>query len=296
MMHHIVYTVDNSVFEPLLRSMQSLALHLSKPDQCTINLIVPRADFPKASSLVARFRSAVGHCRAPAVELHEVRPLPFQADYPDRTDLKGHTVAFARLFLPEYLPDVGRAIYIDADTLIMGDLMPLLDVHMEHPLAAVSEGTSFADLWGKWYADLYTQVPDARDRSIFNDGVLVLDLDRWRAEGIVNDLKQWVQSAGASIDDQLPLNLEFQVKKGFDVLDHEWNDFRVRSTGWPNFGWSDELSPDDPISHAKIIHWTGPKPWNTHFREQWMQQYRYLWEPAGFNSTKTNCSPARSTT
>mmetsp|Transcript_99982 Transcript_99982/g.158253 ORF Transcript_99982/g.158253 Transcript_99982/m.158253 type:complete len:374 (-) Transcript_99982:166-1287(-) len=289
--HNVVYTVDSAVFDALLRSMQSLALHSLKPEQDLIHLIVPKKDLAKASDLSRCFNSSLSHAlrHVPQVIIHEAHQASFSTDYKDRSDLRGHASAFTRLFLPEYLPDVRRVVYIDADTLVMGDLTPLFEMPMQHALAAVREATTFQDLWGKWYPDLEKQVPDAKQHSIFNDGVMILDLEQWREQDIVQDLTNWALQSSASVDDQLLLNLEFQVAKNFDELPEEWNDFRIRTTGWPDYGWSDDLAPEDPISHAKIIHWTGPKPWNMEFREQWLKQYHHLWQPANVSITNLGC-------
>lgn len=292
--NHVVYTADSTVFGALLRSMESLSVHLSAPENCTIHLIVPQVDHEKALSLAQCFRQrlqAAGHL--PEVVIHDVRPTPIAAAYPDRTDLQGHAAAYARLFLPEYLPNVSRVVYLDSDTLLRGDLTPLFEMPLTHALAAVEEGTSFNDLWAKWYPGLTQYVRDPKG-SIFNDGVLILDIQRWRAENITGDIQNWAVNAGAAVDDQLLLNLEFQVSKDFDRLPHQWNDFRVRPTGWPDHGWSDEMAPEDWLSNAQVLHWTGPKPWNSDdgsSKQQWMQQYRNLWEVPGSNVT-TTCDAA----
>merc|ERR1719265_754884 len=54
--HHVVYTADAKVFDALLRSMQSLSIHLSAPERCRIHIIVPQADREQAARLVQCFR------------------------------------------------------------------------------------------------------------------------------------------------------------------------------------------------------------------------------------------------
>eukprot|EP00929_Paragymnodinium_shiwhaense_P094470 TRINITY_DN5504_c0_g1_i1.p1 TRINITY_DN5504_c0_g1~~TRINITY_DN5504_c0_g1_i1.p1 ORF type:complete len:394 (+),score=75.30 TRINITY_DN5504_c0_g1_i1:126-1307(+) len=294
---HVVYTADATVFGALARSMQSLALHLEDPTAYVIDLIVPEDEVGKAEKLAACFSAAwwqgpkKDRRATPRINVRKVQPMPFRPDYRDRVDLQGHATAFARLFLADQLVDVDRALYLDTDTLIAGDVAPLFEWNLTQPLAAVEEGTSFADTWAKWYSNLAQLVPDPHARSIFNDGVLVFDLQRWRRENITSDLQRWAADVGARVDDQFFFNLEFQVKKGFDVLPHEWNDYRVRSTGWPEFGWSDELTPDDPLSHAKIMHWTGPKPWALQDKERWLRTYRSLWQGEAADA-ETSCDTA----
>eukprot|EP00418_Pyrodinium_bahamense_P010611 CAMPEP_0179102750 /NCGR_PEP_ID=MMETSP0796-20121207/47572_1 /TAXON_ID=73915 /ORGANISM="Pyrodinium bahamense, Strain pbaha01" /LENGTH=349 /DNA_ID=CAMNT_0020800633 /DNA_START=76 /DNA_END=1125 /DNA_ORIENTATION=- len=280
---HLVYTADLAVFPALLRSMQSVALHTAAPESYVIHMIVPEADAHRASSLAACFsqrlrQESPGH--VPQVLVHKELPMPFKVGYQDRQDLRGHSSAFARLFVADYLPNATRAVYLDTDTLVMGDLAPLFGLKLGSALAAVEEGTSFQQLWGKWNSGLARLVPN-QSWTIFNDGVLVLDLLRWRADNITGDLAAWAAQAGASMDDQLLLNLEFQQTRGFDRLSSEWNYYRVRPTGWPKFGWSGELPPEHELCRARILHWTGPKPWALQHRGQWIEQYRHLWELPG---------------
>lgn len=283
--HHIAYTADAGVFEALSRSMFSVGKHFSAGEAFLIHLIVPEQDMPKASRLAECFQTAMEqrrNCSSPFVKIQKARHMPLRVDYQDRPDLQGHAVAFARLFMPDYLPDVSRVLYLDADTLARGDLSPLFRLPLDSPLAAVEEGMSFEQSWAQWYPDITELVPNAKRRAIFNDGVMVLDLERWRAENVTDDLRRWASRSGVSVDDQLLLNLEFQVTKSFTRLPHEWNDLRVRPTGWPDFGWADDLRPEDELSHAQLLHWTGPKPWNIKgMREPWIQQYRELWELPG---------------
>mmetsp|Transcript_65428 Transcript_65428/g.175963 ORF Transcript_65428/g.175963 Transcript_65428/m.175963 type:complete len:346 (-) Transcript_65428:123-1160(-) len=283
---HVVYTADATVFSALLRSMQSLALHVALPGSYTIHLIVPERDLEQASQLSRCFHKALGRgehgaADVPRVLIHKELPMSFVADYRDRQDLKGHASAFARLFLAQTLPDVGRVLYMDSDTLVMGDLTDLFKLKLTSAVAAVQEGTSFYQLWGKWYPALAQVVPD-QSRSIFNDGVMVVDLQRWRSDNITSEFAAWVTKAGAVVHDQLLLNLEFQQSRTFDPLPAEYNYFRVRPTGWPNFGWSGELPPDHPLCQAKILHWTGAKPWNLEQQKlQWIEEYHHLWEAPG---------------
>jgi len=212
--------------------------------------------------------------------------MSFTPNYRNRHDLQGHAdVTFARCFIPEYLQNVSRAVYLDTDTLFMGDIAPLFEMQLQTPLAAVPEQTSFKQLYGKWLSNLAEDVPPT-DQSIFNDGVMVLDLDKWRADNITSDLQDLAQSE-EPVDEQLLLNLEFQVRKTFDPLPAEWNIFRVRSVGWPDLGWSDDLPPDSEILQARILHWTGAKPWNMNHKQQWIEQYQHLWEAPGADSGAT---------
>jgi len=288
--HHIVYTADSAVFGALTRSMLSVGKHFSADEDFQMHLLVPDKDIPEATTLVACFQQAMSQWRnssVPVVKLQVVGDLPVQVAYQDRPDLKDHAAASsARLFLPEHLPEVDKVLYLDADTISRGDLAPLFATPMDGALAAVEEGMTFDETWAKWYPDVTKLVSNAKRRTIFNDGVLLLDLQRWRAERVGEDLQQWASRAGARVDDQLLLNLEFQVTKSFTRLPAQWNDLRVRPTGWPKYGWADDLQPEDELSNAMVLHWTGPKPWNIEaMHDRWMKQYQELWTLPGVSAS-----------
>jgi hypothetical protein len=109
---------------------------------------------------------------------------------PDRLDglppLGSHlsTATYLRLFMPEMLNGRDRAIYLDADTLVLSDLSELWDVGLQHhPIAAVQEAyvpyVSSDNGLMNW-RELGFE-PDAK---YFNAGVMVLDLARWREENL----------------------------------------------------------------------------------------------------------------
>lgn len=278
-LHHVMYTADVAVFPALLRSMRSLVLHVRSRDRYVLHLVVPSTDLPQAQRFVNCFRQAVGTSSGmPQVELHEERRPPFAVEYRDRPDLQGHGAAFARLAVAEYLPNVSRVVYLDSDTLVVGDLAELFELPLHSALAAVPEGSSFRQLWGKWSDALKPWVRDL-DQRIFNDGVMLVDVERWRKQHLTEKLGSWAARVGAASDDQLLLNIEFQKSGAIDELPAKWNYFRVRPTGWPMYGWSGELPPDHVLCQARVLHWTGPKPWNIpSMSSLWMQKYRHLWE------------------
>lgn len=279
---HVAYTVDSTVFDAVLRSMLTLGHH-SVTSNLTIHLLVPPSDALAAEGLVRCFQQrllgARPEARVPRVEIVQMWDMPFHVDYPYNKGLMGHHAAFGRLWLQEYLPEVARVVYLDTDTLIKGDLSPLFARALLHPLAASMDVISIGRMYGYFAPKVVEHLP--ADPIIFNSGVLVLDLARWRAENISASLAKWADElVGATSSDQLMLNLEFQARRGgFDVLPREWNTFRVSKTGWPDQGWCSEPS------QAKLLHWTDqPKPWASDNKSRWLQVYRHLWSPTGFAS------------
>ena len=81
--------------------------------------------------------------------------------------------AYSRLFIPSLLEnDADRAIYIDGDTIIAGDLQPLTELDLQGKPFAIGY-----DCLHNSYKKLIDVPPSA---PYFNSGVLVMDLREWR--------------------------------------------------------------------------------------------------------------------
>ncbi len=94
------------------------------------------------------------------------------------TDLEGLKIgywskyAWYRIFIPQVLGDVDRILYLDADTLVVGNLSPL----QEYDLTGKSIGAVTEDLFLGHLPSLNID----SNRPYYCDGVLLMNLDYWR--------------------------------------------------------------------------------------------------------------------
>jgi lipopolysaccharide biosynthesis glycosyltransferase len=128
-------------------------------------------------------------------------------------------MTYARLLIPHVLPDsVSRALYLDADLLVLDDLGPLWETDLEQ--AVVGAVLDDLDQRIKAGAAGLEGVPRVRD--YFNAGVLLIDLDRWREERISeNALEYLVKNPRALFWDQDALNVVCDGR--WKKLDSRWN-------------------------------------------------------------------------
>ena len=99
-----------------------------------------------------------------------------------------------RLLMPELLPNADRAIYLDSDTLILGDLLELWchDLNGKHVgMTRLPGVSSVAGHYGMKHYDKYGLAPAT---PYFASGVLVADLARWRADGSVKKLMTFLEN------------------------------------------------------------------------------------------------------
>mmetsp|Transcript_62507 Transcript_62507/g.201603 ORF Transcript_62507/g.201603 Transcript_62507/m.201603 type:complete len:357 (+) Transcript_62507:102-1172(+) len=265
---HVAYAGEAAFFPGLLHSMLSVARHLEAPEECTMHLVLAKADVAHAENLVGCFRKELASSPSiPTVSLHELRAAPFNASSFAKANLDlnrrmANPFTFVRFYLHEYLPAAPRAIWLDMDTIVKADIAPLYRVHMRHPLAAAR---STVPLWSMFWWRFH--VWHARgfftaDSPTFNAGVLVLDLERWRSEGIERSLENWLKVTRGTLSDQAALILEFQGR--FDLLDWRWNMYQFNP-----------LMSKNCADEAHVLHYAGEeKPWNSK-RRPYRQFFKY---------------------
>ncbi|MEZ5955159.1 MAG: glycosyltransferase family 8 protein [Hyphomonas sp.] len=182
--------------------------------------------------------------------------------------------AFYRLSIPEFAPaDAQRAIYVDSDIVVLGDIRELWKTELNaHPIAAVydigMDSEAFARKWG---------LPPAR-LNYFNSGVLVLDLAKIRSDQAFDPAYNIIESRweDAEYMDQCVLNAMFW--NNWQRLDPIWNFQRnmiIPKPGQPLYAEPEDL----PVNRRpKLIHYTEQnKPWSVdaYHPLTWMY-YRYL--------------------
>eukprot|EP00747_Dinoflagellata_sp_TGD_P023887 gnl/TRDRNA2_/TRDRNA2_130154_c1_seq1.p1 gnl/TRDRNA2_/TRDRNA2_130154_c1~~gnl/TRDRNA2_/TRDRNA2_130154_c1_seq1.p1 ORF type:complete len:654 (+),score=109.61 gnl/TRDRNA2_/TRDRNA2_130154_c1_seq1:159-1964(+) len=191
---------------------------------------------------------------------------------PSRAKRLQKTTNFARFFLADILPDLKKAIWLDCDVLIQKDMRPLWEslpstsaaaaATTERPLMAAfvehvplgrfyfSERT-VASLWQQRYG----KTLDTSAVS-FNDGAIVLDLERWRELGVKDEVRWWMQQHRAAD----PALWKFGTQPIMLLLGYgRWLQLPIE---WymGDLGFKDMGKPAE--KEAVVLHFDGEhKPW-----------------------------------
>jgi len=240
-MVHVAYATEQRFFPSLLISMVSLSRHLPNASQCTIHLVLYEVDNASALRLLECFESALGTVpQMPGVVIHPYRfdPMVFAVRRYARQrqhHVTAKPITWARLRLHEYLPTVPRVLYLDTDTVVKSDVGRLYRMHMEYGLAAVLDSRLERS---KAVPDIISDLEATSDcgrrgeinisyATYFCSGVMLLDLDRWKADRLGTVLEQWTRrvpthrSLRAHWHDQDLLNVAFHGR--VHILDWRWN-------------------------------------------------------------------------
>lgn len=206
----------------------------------------------------------------PRLEIQWEHPNPEPlADAP----VYGHVTlpSYFRMLLPEIL-DSEKVIYLDTDTLVRRDLTDLWNVPMEDcPLQAAQDVAApwiNAEVSSDYFEDTlpylaaikpvanYEALGIQSDLPYFNAGVITMNLDLWRKEGIVDQVIGYLNTYKEHVLwwDQYSLNAVLAGR--WKQLDHRWNQGTLIYE-YPSW----KLSPVD----KKTFHNLRTDPWIVHF-------------------------------
>ena len=186
---------------------------------------------------------------------------------------------FSRLFVGYVLPpECEKFIYLDCDMIILADVARLHDETTQGTtLYAVRDlGSPWASSGDGIYNHQELNIP--ADAPMFNAGVLVVDLKRWREENVATQVIDYaIRHAGKSFNDQTALNVA--VYGNWTRLDPRWNQCHEgllfensRALGISHDDWLRSCE------HPYIMHFSGlTKPWQGRdWKPRYVRFFEYL--------------------
>lgn len=181
--------------------------------------------------------------------------------------------AWYRVLLPDLLGQLDRVLYVDADALITSSLQPLWETDLHGSLVGAVTNPLFANMVPRLQSDL--GLPDGR--SYFNSGVLLMDLDAWRAQGTTEAVLDFAsRHPGLIWPDQDALNGVLHASR--HRLHPRWNAmpglWELPRRYMP---YSDQEMAE-AASDPAIVHFVGPhKPWHYRSKHPYRAEFfRYL--------------------
>jgi lipopolysaccharide biosynthesis glycosyltransferase len=160
---------------------------------------------------------------------------------------------YIRFWIADLFKDYGRALYLDPDIIVLGGIAEIWDTKLQgRAIAAVPIPGSVKPAYhGMPAGSLY-----------FNAGVMLFDLDVWRARGYRDVCLEFLRkNPGKATDgDQDILNI--CLMNDWVPLPFKWNVISPFYYAWYDMG----LAPaeiDEVRRDARIIHFNGAsKPWS----------------------------------
>lgn len=158
--------------------------------------------------------------------------------------------AYYRILIPYLLPEVERVIYVDYDTLVIGNLTDLYNTNLHGNFLGVVRdlGVVIKNDWSKALLGMLYQ-------NYFNSGVLLMDLTAFRKYGLSWLLHQFIVASTPFfvLEDQDALNLFFKDAVEYVGIENNYVT-KLFANG--------EVEEKRQLEKIKILHYLGPeKPW-----------------------------------
>ncbi len=176
--------------------------------------------------------------------------------------------AYYRMFAPSIFTSYERIIYLDSDVVVLGDLAELFRCNLAGRLLAGCRDISLrmeARLHPAFAVYLQEKLGLDSGDDYINSGVLLLDLDRIRQEGLDKKLfanARTIENPHYHDQDIINATMKGRVK----ILGYEWNccdAVLIDSDGLTDHTYLDADSQTyvrSALDNIKIYHYTGHKP------------------------------------
>lgn len=193
---------------------------------------------------------------------------------------------YARIFIPELMPDEKRVVYLDGDTLVNGRIDEMLATPMNGK--ALAFGIDCVPHSFK----KYIKVPE--NQPYFNSGVMVIDIKSWRekncTERFLDELEHPKGPVVLGDQDIYPRAFPEEIA----LLHPKWNFIShfflfsyngvKRVVGGPGNILFTEKEYEEAQRDPRIFHFLGNtlgRPWYTSSRHPMRQEYRKIADEAG---------------
>jgi lipopolysaccharide biosynthesis glycosyltransferase len=256
---HIAIAFDQNYLTPFEALLSSLLIN-NATHVCHLHFIATGiTDYQKAA--IER-RIASQSWKATFYEISDQRIEQF-------TISKSWTkAAYYRLYFPHLIPaSTKRIIYLDTDTLVIGDLSELYSINMEgFPVAAVYDN----------YVQQQPLIGINEQGNYFNSGVLLIDIPMWRGQHISEKAIDYLLQFPDRIlfVDQCALNAV--LINNWKRLDSRYN---LIYTYLPL-----EISKGELLRFVRdkvVVHFTLQRPWNMLCKNRLRSLYFYYLKKAG---------------
>ncbi|KAF4753337.1 hypothetical protein FOZ63_014804, partial [Perkinsus olseni] len=293
---HVVYACDKEQMEALKASVASLISNTPESRTLHIHLLVGSTSDHRNIAEVMGIPSALDSVTlrgGARISLLLVESQTMMISNVDEAIVKerGNIRAvenYARFYLDRILPLDSLdtvVVYLDADTIVIGDVAEVASALLGSGGAAVALAQRNQPTAMEAFLepdkrcldlDVKERIGNLRSKTAYNAGVMGIHLGRWKSSRVKDRVEQWISWhnkcriwKGGS---QPPLLLALYdlttdqpgAKQVMVELPSEWN--------FANLGWKTDFAATE-LAGQKVLHWNGPKkPWlqNGLYVEAWL--------------------------
>lgn len=212
---NVIYTCDDRFLDYLAVSIDSLIEAMDQAERGRLAIYVVQINF---SADQKNWLAKVVAQRSAEVKLHFYDYI--LANRFGKCAYKPIEIVTLVYYLPLFFPTLERAIFIDADTLLVEDIGELwridLDGHWIATTPCVFDQESL-HIYNKSTQGHFWSVEQT-----LNAGIMVLDFQQMRNLGVTKILDEWTErhQESISLPEQEAIAFNFPTRK---IIDHKWN-------------------------------------------------------------------------
>ena len=267
---NIAYMVDNNYVPYMITSMHSAIKNKNK--ESVYNFYIIAENF--SSENIEKIKKI----KENNVNIEIIPARQKTLDYSHLGRFASFKIAMQKIFIPDYLGDVDKVLYLDADTLIQKDLNKIYSTNMGGAyIGATKDGLMYQ------FPEHITEIGLDWRKFYFNSGVMLLNLKDMRKDAIIEKSITYFNTHYEVFGDQDILNVvvndkvipisyryncnsTFFEEKDAEFLSNFYNE-KVYQTSRENY------------DNAVILHFAGHKPWtewytHSYLKPLWCEYYK----------------------
>lgn len=257
---HVVLAADNNFAMPMAVTIQSILDNSSTHTHYFIHIL--DGGIAKKSRLKILNSLASERCQINWIDAKQIEKKLSALALPIKSCFS--IVTYFRFMLADVLPNsISRVIYLDSDVVVLNDLETLWNTELdEFALAAVIDPTIHT-IGKATHLEQLELTQHDRLLPYFNAGVILINLDLWRKEKIVEQLLSIAEKHKASLlfQDQDVLNIV--LRERWLPLSPIWNQtpYLFDEESAKNASYPAEQIEDARTVPAIVHFAANPKPW-----------------------------------
>ena len=267
---NIAYMVDNNYVPYMITSMHSAIKNKNKESVYNFYII--------AENFSSENIDKIKKIKENNVNIEIIPARQKTLDYSHLGRFASFKIAMQKIFIPDYLENIDKVLYLDADTLVQKDLNKIYSTNMgDAYIGATKDGLMYQ------FPEHITEIGLDWRKFYFNSGVMLLNLKDMRKDAIIEKSITYFNTHYEVFGDQDILNVvvndkvipisyryncnsTFFEEKDAEFLSNFYNE-KVYQTSRENY------------DNAVILHFAGHKPWtewytHSYLKPLWYEYYK----------------------
>ena len=253
---HLTYMADKKYFPYMMVSIHSALINKNKDTSYHVHILANDFTPDDIKKLKAMEQEDL------QISVYQTKELNLNSAHLGR--FASFAPALQKLFIAQYLQNIDKTLYLDADTIVQKDLSAVYQTNLnKNYIAAVKDGLMYQ------YPEHIAELGLLWRNFYFNSGVMLLNLKEIRENNIINRAKTYFNTHYEIFGDQdilnvvvgkkvLPLSYVYNVNSTF---------FEEKTAVFLSEFYQEKIpsTPKEVYDKAAILHFAGHKPWTPYF-------------------------------